>query len=324
MFILNKQPEKPFTVLNLTDIQLGMAEWQPGDPVGTAAVKTIRTLVQNTAPDLITLTGDQSWAGSDSSYQKLFELLDGFGVFWAPVWGNHDNQDGAEFVNKLAESLKGYKHCLYEAGDPALGNGNYVIRIDENARPAAALILMDSHDRAPYTAPDGTASTAWAKLWPPQLSWLSRQAALLARAGCSDVSLLTHIPPYVYREAAEAAFPKDLDRKSVDPMQSHLPEYWNPGYEGSEGVAYEGICSYPEEDGVWSVLTGCGNIRRVIVGHDHVNDFMIRYKGIQLIYALKTGAGCYYHPSLNGGTVLTVDTAVTVHHVYTADIRPET
>jgi hypothetical protein len=49
-----------------------------------------------------------------------------------------------------------------------------------------------------------------------------------------------------------------------------------------------------------------------------VNNWIIPYRGIRLIYALKTGAGCYWEPALNGGTVLKIDGngVADVYHEY--------
>lgn len=37
-----------------------------------------------------------------------------------------------------------------------------------------------------------------------------------------------------------------------------------------------------------------------------LNNWMICYQGMHLIYSLKTGAGCYWRPKLNGGTVIRI------------------
>ena len=57
----------------------------------------------------------------------------------------------------------------------------------------------------------------------------------------------------------------------------------------------------------------------VFAGHDHVNNYIINYKNVKLIYALKTGIGCYYSAELCGGTVLEIsDEGIgKVYHEYT-------
>ena len=88
--------------------------------------------------------------------------------------------------------------------------------------------------------------------------------------------------------------------------QSYDPACWNEGYRDSFGVRYEEISSYPLEDGALDAILAAGTTKHVFAGHDHVNCFSIRYKGVDLVFTLKTGAGCYWDSRLNGGTVIRI------------------
>ncbi len=305
MITLKKTPGKDFKILNLTDPQLGNGEWADGDNC-RFLIKTLTELVERVHPDLITVSGDLSWAGSDLAYDKLAEFLDSFGIPWAPVWGNHDNQNGPEYIDSVADRYLTHPLCVYEKGDPALGNGNYVIRIEENGKAVSAVLMMDSHDRAPYTKEDGSEDTCWGKLYPAQMEWYREQINALTEEGCRDTAMIMHIPFYAYRDASAAAFKKGVDLSKVTPEEADGEEIWNDGYKTSCGVQYEGVCSYELDDGVFPVVRDLGSTKYVIVGHDHVNNWIIEYEGVTLVYGLKIGCGCYWNPILNGGTVLTV------------------
>ncbi|MBQ1954659.1 MAG: metallophosphoesterase, partial [Clostridia bacterium] len=233
-------------------------------------------------------------------------LVDVFARPWAPVWGNHDNQKGPESIEALVDRYLTHPYCVYEKGDPALGNGNYVIAIEEEGKIVEGVIMMDSHDRMPYTNEKGETSEAWAKLIPEQLVWYREQIEMLKALGCNDTTVMMHIPIYAYNDAWNAAFNAKLDPNSITSENSANAENWNKGYEGSFGVKYEGICSYPSDEGMFDVICELGSTKHVVSGHDHVNSFVISYKGVKLIYGLKTGAGCYWKPELNGGTVFRV------------------
>jgi len=306
MITLQKKPGKDFRILNLTDPQLGTSEWEEGHKNRKILVQTITELVKKVDPDLITVTGDLAWAGHNEAYDAIADLLDSFGRPWAPVWGNHDNQGGAESVDAVASRYLTHPLCVYEKGDPVMGNGNYVIAIEENGKIVEGVIMMDSHDRMPYTAPDGTESNEWAKLIPEQLVWYREQIEMLEKQGCHDTTMMMHIPIYAFREAWAAAVKPDLDPKSVTPETSADPANWNEEYAGSFGVKYEGICSYPADEGMFDVMLELGSTKHILCGHDHVNNYVINYKGVKFVYSLKTGAGCYWNPILNGGTVLSV------------------
>lgn len=306
MITLQKKRGKDFKILNLTDPQLGVEEWAEGHMNRAILTYTITELVKAVDPDLITITGDLAWAGHDEAYDAFADFLDSFDRPWAPVWGNHDNQGGTEIVDAVATRYLAHPLCVYEKGDPVLGNGNYVIAIEENGKVVEGVIMMDSHDRMPYTAADGTESLEWAKLIPEQLVWYREQIEKLEKLGCHDTTLMMHIPIYAYRQAWEAAANPNIDHASVKPENSMDCANWNEGYTDSFGVKYEGICSYPADEGMMAVITELGSTKHILCGHDHINNFIIRYKGVNLIYSLKTGIGCYWNPILNGGTVLRV------------------
>lgn len=307
MKILKKRPDHDFTVLNLTDIQLSSEEWQEGHLHRRLFEHTLAELIGRVNPDLITLSGDIAWAGNDHAYDMVAHTLEGYGIPWAPVWGNHDNQGGAEYIESLVSRYLTYPGCIYERGDKALGNGNYVILIEEEGKVVEALIMMDSHDREPFVNAAGERDdNAWARITKPQIAWLCDQTEELKRLGCEDASLIMHIPIYAYRDASAAAYRDLPELQRLNIKDAMAADCWNEGFEDSVGVQYEGIASYPADDGALEAILEGGLVKRVLVGHDHVNNFMITYRGVRLIYALKIGAGCYWNPNLNGGTVMKI------------------
>ncbi|MBQ4353817.1 MAG: metallophosphoesterase [Clostridia bacterium] len=319
MKTLIKSPDKDFLILNLTDPQLGNGEWEESHPNRALLEGTIKELIRRTSPSLITVTGDISWAGHTDAYKAFADFIDSFGIPWAPVWGNHDNQDGPAFIDSIADLYMTYKNCLYEKGDPALGNGNYIIAIEENGKIIEGIFMIDAHDQSPYVKPDGEEVSEWAKLIPEQLDWYKEEAAHLKELGCNDTSWFLHIPIYAYREAFAAAFNGSAeDARMVKPEESGDEKYWNDGYKDSFGVNYEGICSYPADEGALDAILEIGTTHHIVVGHDHVNNAAVRYKGVRMIYGTKAGAGCYWNPVLNGGTLLRVtkDGITDVWHEY--------
>ncbi len=303
--IILKKGSTDFRILNLTDPQLSDDEWT--SPKETARrnilMQTVAELVGRVKPDLITISGDLACAGQFEAYRRLADFLDSFRIPWAPVWGNHDNQDGPEAVEQVVVEYMTHPYCLYERGAPALGNGNYVIAIEEDGKIVTGLIMLDSHDRAAYIDDDSAEKDDWARLIPAQLDWYREQVAMLQAKGCHDTAMILHIPIYAYRTAFRAAIRDDL---TVDSAIAKLGDGWNEQHSDAVGVCLEWISSYPLDDGVFEAVKELGSTRHIICGHDHVNNTIIRYEGVKLVYSLKTGPGCYWTPILNGGTVLTV------------------
>ena len=305
MQVLQKQKDKKFTVLHLTDTHLYHDEWI-GEK-GEHLKATVNYLVEQAKPDLITISGDLAWAGQYQSYEDFAEWMDSYGIPWAPVFGNHDDQDGREAVCRAADILKARPTCLLEEGDPALGYGNYVIVIEEEGRPVHGIILMDSHDRKPWIDGKGEEHNEWAELIPEQFPWYRKQIDELKAQGVGETSLIMHIPIYAYRDAIKAALREDVDPKAISFYNGEQGDCWNQGYEDSFGVYREGICSYPADNGFFEEILAGGTTKTVISGHDHTNTFGVRYQGVRLLYALKTGRGSYHDVRINGGTILTID-----------------
>jgi len=306
MFTLQKKKNKDFLVLNLSDPQMGDSEWDVNHRNYKILTETVKTLVDRVHPDLITISGDLSWAGNKVAYEALASFLDTFRIPWAPVWGNHDNQDGPDFINSVVDGYLKHPYCLYEKGDPAIGNGNYVIKIEEEGKPVEAIIMMDSHDRDPWTDETGKETWAWAKLIPEQLDWYRDQIAALSAEGYTDTTMIMHIPIYAYWDAWNAAIRPDVEFEKITIAESHTGDCWNEGYKDSFGVRNEEICSYPADEGAFAVIRELGSTHHIISGHDHVNNFVIPYEGVKFIYSMKAGAGCYWKPTLSGGTVLKI------------------
>lgn len=306
MKILRKQKGKDFVILNLTDPQLGDPEWAEGCYDRKVLEYTVAQLIQRVKPDLITISGDLAWAGYTVAYENLAELLENYQIPWAPVWGNHDNQGGAEIIDRIATRYLAYPHCVYEKGNPSMGNGNYLIGIEEDGKIVETLVMMDSHDRQPYTDSEGNTRDVYCKLTAEQLDWYRVQIRGVKEMGCRSATMILHIPIYAYTLASKSAYKDNIVLTEVTLAESKGKACWKEGYEDSVGVQYENISCYPEDDGVFAVIQEEGLTKRIIAGHDHVCNWIIRYEGVQFIYGLKTGAGCYWDIRLNGGTVLKV------------------
>ena len=69
-FSVEKDPNRDFVILNITDVQL--KKWQAYSEEGELATKIMDKLVEQTKPDLITMTGDNAW--STSTYLKLIKI----------------------------------------------------------------------------------------------------------------------------------------------------------------------------------------------------------------------------------------------------------
>ncbi len=55
-----------------------------------------------------------------------------------------------------------------------------------------------------------------------------------------------------------------------------------------------------------------GATTHVFVGHDHVNDYSVNYRGVTLTYGVKSSRQIYYDENMIGGTLISIATDGTV------------
>ena len=294
-----------FRILNITDPQLKYEEWE--NPTGKVFKKTVETLTERVKPDFITLSGDISYAGDYESYKKFADYFDSFKIPWTCCFGNHDNQDGDEPVQKVLDEYLRHEYFAFEKCDPSLGNTNVAVLIEVNGKNAEGVILMDTHDRVPYKSDECGKNLAWAGLTPEQLEWYAERIKEFDDLGCRDTTLITHIPINAYLDVAKAAFKDPRHDKSVSLADSYGAGIWNPGFEESFGIWHEPISAYPEDEGAFALISKLGSTKTILCGHNHVNNWVVKYNGIRFVFATKTGNGSYWEPEINGGTVICVN-----------------
>lgn len=318
MITIQKDKNKDFKILNLTDFQLTESEWQLEHKNGAITNYTLDELYKRVQPDLVSVSGDLAWCGDYAALECLANKLDTFGVPYCVVWGNHDQDGGAEKLQGSVDLLKNHPLFTYEEGPKELGNGNYVITINEDDKVVEGLIMMDSHDKAPDSFRDGREHWEWARLYEEQIPWYKEQIEALKSLGCTDATLIMHIPIFAYRHAFNAARKPDVDFGKLTLEETYKGDCWNEGYKDSFGTLWEGICSYREDEFVFDRIKEYGLTKTLIAGHDHTNCFHIIYDGVRFVYGVKTGPGCYWKNPINGGTVITVTSegVKSVHHEF--------
>lgn len=286
---IEKADGRDFRILNLADIHYSDFGYRIFTSVECGLI--IRKLVKETKPDLITLSGDFVCGDSDwYSIRRITDMMDSFGIPWAPVFGNHDDEANCD-LNFLSDIMMKSEYCLMKKGDPAMGCGNYVIGIGSSPdNLTEAVIMMDSHHSQPNEK---------------QQKWYSWAASGIKAIspGC-EISVMMHIPLPEYQFAYD--------------------EYCKNGVWAREGSGFgelhETICCDRENDvpapkGFYDILKNTGT-KYVFCSHDHLNDFSVEYEGIRLTYMLKLGKASGFRPSFNGGTVITVgsDGIKTIEH----------
>lgn len=256
----------------------------------------VRTLVEENNPDMIVITGDSVFGPTNLIYtQHLVKLMDSFKIPWAIVYGNHDDEGK---VDKfwMGDKYINAEYCLYENGPYNIGGtGNYIVNLNKDGKPFYSMIMMDSNRSITYKG-----NQEYGAFTPSQVSWYEWAARGLTNAGYDKSMMFFHIP-----------FPEYLDAY----------ESWeSTGFDESIGFGErnEDVCSATYNPGMFSKIKEMGNTTHTFVGHDHVNNFSVKYEGIVLSYGLKSSRQFAYSEELIGGTLITInaDRSVDIEHKY--------
>lgn len=290
---VQKQKDKDFVILNLADVQIC-----DFDSIKTKITihDELNYLVKTVKPDLITLTGDQTWSNENLiSLKQLIRWLEEYKIPYAPVFGNHDygnakNSSVAE-LNFCCDLYEKSKYCLFNRGPSNLGSlGNYVINIMEDGKIFKTLYMLDSGYEE--------------KISDQQIAWFKWNAEGIKNANGGVYS------------------------SSMCFMHKPLPEYssaYYGYYSGREDVEVIGkVHRYHSLSGsaqnvFFDVAKSCG-VQDIVCGHQHGNNFTLKYQGVRLTFALKTGQlGGYYNDgevNLNGATSFVLNENVNITNNY--------
>ena len=288
-YILETNYSDNYRILQLTDIHLG-------DKDNYQTHFDFMDLTINEAhPDLIVVTGDLFTFASKTTAKRLFDYLDSKGVNWTVTFGNHDEQCYFS-VDWLTSTLNNYgERCLFKdiQDDDVQGNANFAINLMQGGHVFEQLIIMDSnrYNFGSYFGYDYFKDN--------QIEWYQRliKATKEDNGGVVVPSLMFyHIPLPEIDDAWDKA-------KAGDPEA--ILKYGEKG---------ETTCPPEYNSGFFDVIVNEGSTHGMYFGHDHVNNFIVNYKGIDFAYGVKATDRVYYGDSMLGGRVITLKSDHTVEY----------
>ena len=283
-----------FKIMILADTHI------PGGGMPIEDLKNVKKLVEREDPDLIIFTGDNVVDSSLQSEKRfrialmsITEYLESQEIYWMHVFGNHDG----EMKFPLAEQQKvyeSYDHCLSKAGDENItGIGNYVVPLYGSSDDTVKFAIwgLDSGDyptaeERAELFPSGVSSfkgfdsTAYDFIHYDQIEWYRETSKLLQSCNGGEV-----VPGL---------------------MAFHIPlQETYTAWENREGLEWTGVkkdpvCSGAYNTGLFEVIRNRGDIKAIINGHDHINDFMVNYCGIKMCYASTISTSTYNDQDMMG------------------------
>jgi hypothetical protein len=269
----------------------------------------IRSLVAQSRPDLIIITGDIVYGSFDDSgrvFEYICSLMDSFGIPWAPVFGNHDNESSVG-VAWQCERFERCRYCLFERGTVS-GNGNYTVGIAIGEELVRVIHMLDSNGCGDSDDPTIIRSRG---LFPDQLELIRDNTQRIQKAQNKAVPAFVafHIPVDCFQKAEETkGYRKHQEDRYVLGVNV-------PAKDDDFGFCLETYYPIPTEPGFVDYLKA-QNVDGVFVGHVHNSCISITYEGIRWTMGLKTGQYDYHIPYQIGGTLITLNGhSFTVNHI---------
>ena len=251
-----------FRVLILADIHMSAA----ANPTTTENIKKrIKFLVDKENPNLVIFTGDNTIGSSSSAIAKnnisaMVDYIEEKQIPWCHVYGNHDHENALSLV-KQQEIYESYEYCISKKGPNISGVGNYINGIyNKDGTLGAVIYCLDSHDY-----PKDGSSGKYDYIKQDQIDWYKSTSEKLQEYNGKVVPALMafHIPLLENNHAHNARNNKNL-----------VSEY--------TGERNEDICSSKTDTTLFETILDRGDVKAIVTGHDHVNDYMYNYKGVKL------------------------------------------
>lgn len=262
-FQITYTKDKDFKVMQVTDTHIS------GNPdhaeKNIKAMQTVYDMAVREQPDFIVMTGDLIFGmyGTDSeqdldSLEKALAFMDKLGIPWTWCFGNHDH----DFLDRLDVSevkrLIQTSHTLYmpENNIAVKGYSNAVFKVYQDDKLLSAFITMDTNGSIydsngnfiMYDYMDET-QTAWYR---QKIDLLTQERGEL-------------LPTFVYL---------------------HIPlEEYAKNNTIISGELREAVCCSEIENLFVETVLQLGSTKAILCGHDHVNDAIMQYGKLLLVYA---------------------------------------
>ena len=314
-------------VIQITDIHIG-GGWMSAKK-DKMALNAVAAMITAEKPDFVVVSGDISFpvpfiAGTfnNKSAATIFaELMENLGVYWTVTYGNHDTEAYSYFTREdITDLYETYPHCLMRDGAKDVdGNGNQVFNVvNTEGIITRSIFTMDSHSYI-----DGDILGIFWKydnIHENQIEWYKNTVEENRNHNMMKLS------------SSSSAAPVYDDINTLNPSSTvflHIPlseykdawvEYSENGYSDTENVKYNyGAAGEKDkivyhgvyEDNFFETMLELGSTDSVFCGHDHLNNFSLNYKGINLNYSYSIDylaySGISELGSQRGCTVLNID-----------------
>jgi hypothetical protein len=241
-----------------------------------------KEIVDLEKPDLVVITGDISVSDTiDESLLRLAKIFADKKIFWATVFGNHDDEWGPS-RDYLAKLYRSFPYNLNSYTKGIKGMTNFIIPITGKKNDYEALLYF--FDSNAYNPLKDRVKGAYGWIDFSQINWYRNLSTSYTQKN------------------------KGIPIPSLAFFHIPLPEYkslWESDSASCIGSKQEEVSCSCVNSGLYTSMLECGDIMGVFVGHDHINDYIGSLNGIALAYGRFSGAkNAYGHLPLGARVIV--------------------
>ena len=287
--------DEDFKVLHLTDIHItgGFAKKEQDK----MAINALAAMVIEENPDLVIITGDMSFAipntgtiNNKYAHEMFIRLMENLGVYWTVTLGNHDDESFNYHRRQAVADMyanESLERCLFmQSPNGVEGMGNHVINVkNSDGEITQSLFMIDTHAYVHTGLVGGTIDSI---LWKydsvkqSQVDWYEDMINLYKP---KSSLMFFHIPLIETKNA--------YDKYVANGRQDTENVKWLFGVDGEDHKKEVVFSSRLENQPLFDKILELGNTKAMFFGHDHLNNFVLDYKGIIMSYGYSIDYSAY-------------------------------
>lgn len=289
---------------------LALADVQDSYPMEPAVIQFISEALDFTSPDLVVFLGDNIVGTDPKSIEQMITPLVERNVPFTFVFGNHDDEAGFAKEDQLAEYQK-YAGCLAYDADPELhgtATHNLPILSSDGSKVAFNLWMFDTGSKC-YDENGNYLGYDWVRA--DQIAWYNGvRDEMTAENGGELIPSLAfqHIIPQEPCKKIFVESPVNLGELTIN-CSDGTSTTFIPDVTQYEGMIFEKSCPSYGNDGQWDAMVQGGDVLGLVVGHDHVNNFIADVDGVDLIQTPGATYNSYYNNMFQGARVIELNEA---------------
>lgn len=288
---------------------LVFADVQDSYPLHHDTIRFIEESLDFSNPDVVVFCGDNIVDADERAFKEMLTPLVERGVPFTFVFGNHDEEAGFDKQTQL-EIYQSYPGCLAYDAVPELhgcATHNLPVLSSDGSKIAFNLWMFDCGDYV-YDSYGEWLGYDWVR--EDQIEWYNTVREELKAENGGEL-----VPSMVFQHI----IPQEPCEKIFFPIDVNLGEITFNFADGTnlsvvpditkfeEGYVLEKSCPSYGNDGQWDAMVAGGDVLGMVVGHDHVNNFVVDCEGIDLIMAPGVTNNSYYNEFMQGARVIEIN-----------------